>query len=79
MCACACVRACMLWQCLIGLQVDAKDVVIPHNICQMIEQLLHNLNITPIPQVPLATINNDLSLVMLAKNNVCKCNFSCNY
>ena len=34
-----------------GVQVDTKDVVIPDNVCQMIEQLLQDFNITPVPQV----------------------------
>ena len=37
--------------CMGNLQVDTKEVVIPDNVCQMIGQLLQDINITPIPQV----------------------------
>jgi len=36
---------------LTGVQVDPKDLVIPTDVCQMIECVLQNLNITPIAQV----------------------------
>ena len=45
------INMCVL-RALYGVQVDTKDVVIPDNVCQMMEQALQSLNITPIPQVP---------------------------
>jgi len=36
---------------LTGVLVDPKDVVIPAEVCQMIERVLQDLNITPIVQV----------------------------
>ena len=40
------------------IQVDTKDVVIPDNVCQMIEQLLQDINITPIPQVSITRLTD---------------------
>ena len=48
---------------MVGVQVDTKDVVIPDSVCQMIAQLLQDININPIPQVPLVIIRTAINML----------------
>ena len=50
-----------VWAMHYGIQVDSKDVVIPDNVCQMIGQLLQDINITPIPQVSTTNLDQILT------------------